>query len=83
MGYYLDKDGCLPKQFAPFCDCKERTECSKHFRYTHESGIVLYGSPDQVLNRKDDSLCVIDHKTAHPKGNNDGFYNQYEPQVIG
>ena len=30
LGYYLAKNGCLPKQFAPFCDCVARTECSKH-----------------------------------------------------
>lgn len=86
MGYYLENDGCLPKQFEPFCDCAERTECSKHwskFRYTHSSGVVLYGQPDEVLNRKDGTLCIIDHKTAHAKGDDDPFHNQYELQVIG
>lgn len=86
LGYYLAKSGCLPKQFAPFCDCAERTECSKHwskFRYTHSNGVVLYGQPDEVLNRKDGTLCIIDHKTAHAKGDDDPFHNQYELQVIG
>lgn len=85
LGYYMSKDGCLPKQFAPFCDCVGRTECDKHwskFRYTHKSGILLYGQPDEVLDRKDGTLCVIDHKTAHANPD-DEFHNQYEIQVIG
>jgi hypothetical protein len=86
LGHYLAKNGCLPKQFAPFCDCVARTECSKDwrkFRYTHPTGIIFYGSPDEVLDRKDGTLCVIDHKTAHAKGTEDKFHNQYEIQVIG
>jgi hypothetical protein len=86
VGYFLAKNGSLPKQFAPFCDCISRTECSKHwskFKYTHKSGVILYGSPDEVMNRKDGTLCIIDHKTAHPKGSDDPFHGQYEIQVIG
>lgn len=44
---------------------------------------MLYGQPDEVLNRKDGTLCIIDHKTAHAKGLDDPFHAQYELQVIG
>lgn len=70
LGYYLEKDGCLPKQFAPFCDIKERVNVNKHwakFGYLHKSGVWLYGSPDEVVRRADDRFAILDHKTAHPK----------------
>jgi hypothetical protein len=88
LGYYLDKDGCLPKQFAPFCDVNARVDVSKDWRkfgYLHESGVWLYGSPDEVLRRADDTVVIWDHKTAHPKseGAVDRFRPQYEVQVTG
>jgi hypothetical protein len=88
IGYYLAKDGRLPKQFAPFCDIKARADVNKHFSkfgYMHESGVWLYGSPDEVLVREDDSIVIVDHKTAHPKseGKKDRFQPQYQIQTIG
>jgi hypothetical protein len=46
LGYYFEKDGCLPKEFAPFCDLTSRVEVNKHwskFGYRHKSGVWLYG----------------------------------------
>ncbi len=86
LGLYLDRDGCLPKQFAPFCDCSARVDCSKDWRkyaYMHKSGVRLYGSPDEVLHVKDGTLAIVDHKTAHVKDKEDPFHPQYETQVIG
>lgn len=86
LGYFLEARGSLPKAFKPFCDCASRTEYPKHwskFSYTHKSGVVLYGAPDEILTRKDGTLCVIDHKTAHCKGDKDPFFGQYQIQVIG
>ena len=88
LGYYLDKDGSLPKAFAPFCDIKERVDVNKHwskFGYLHKSGVWLYGSPDEVLRRADGSVVIWDHKTAHPKSEQatDRFRPQYEVQVTG
>jgi hypothetical protein len=85
LGYFLERDGELPSQFAPFCDCKARVDCSKHwskFGYLHPSGVFLRGSPDEVLKRKDGSICIIDHKTAH-FNEKDPLHDQYETQVIG
>jgi hypothetical protein len=87
LSYHFETGRGLPKEFAPFCDCVGRVDCDKHwskFRHTHKSGVVLYGEPDEVLQRKDGSVCVIDHKTAHRKGSGkDKFFPQYETQVIG
>lgn len=86
LGHYFATDGCLPKEFHPFCDCVGRVDCSKKYtkyRTTHKSGIVLYGEPDEVLWRKDKSVCVLDHKTARNKGDEDKFHGQYETQVVG
>jgi hypothetical protein len=86
LGYYLDKNGCLPKEFAPFCDCSARADYPKHwskFSYLHKSGIRLYGAPDEVLERKGGGLCVIDHKTAHFRADKDPFHAQYVTQVTG
>jgi len=86
LGYYLDKDGCLPKEFEPFCDCVARTECSKHhskFRATHKSGVLLTGQPDEVLTLEDGSQCIIDHKSTRKDPNEDPFHPQYVVQVVG
>jgi hypothetical protein len=88
LGYYLKKNRCLPKQFAPFCDVKARVDVSKDWRtfgYRHKSGVWLYGSPDEVLRRADDSVVIWDHKTAHPKSDQtvDRFRPQYVCQVNG
>jgi hypothetical protein len=84
LGYYLDKDGCLPKPFGPIQDCCARAECPRHwskFGYTHCSGVDIYGIPDEVLRRADETLAIVDHKTAHAKGEDDPFLGQYIAQV--
>jgi hypothetical protein len=86
VGYLLEKNGCLPKEFAPFSDCKARVDFPKDWRKfgcKHKSGIYLYGEMDDLLKRADETLLVVDHKTAHPKGDKDPFRSQYEIQTIG
>jgi hypothetical protein len=86
LGYYLDKDGCLPKAFEPFCDVVARTKCNTHhskFRAMHDSGVLLSGQPDEVLTLEDGSQCIIDHKSSRKDPNEDKFQGQYEVQVIG
>ena len=44
LGYYLDTQRSLPKEFAPFCDCVARVDYNGHwskFKTTHKSGVVL------------------------------------------
>jgi len=86
VGHHLEKDGCLPKEFSPFCDINARAEFPKHwskFSYKHKSGVVLYGVPDEIFTLADESLCVIDHKTAINKGEGDPFLPIYHSQTIG
>lgn len=86
IGYLLDEYGCLPSPFSPFCDCKARIKYPKHwtkFRCMHDSGIELYGIPDEIFELEDGSLCVIDLKSSHFKGENDPFHLQYACQVTG
>lgn len=85
IGYYFDRDGALPKQFAPFCDCTSRVDCNKHwskFRHLHPSGITLYGMPDEVLHRKGGTIAIMDHKTSHFR-EDDKYHDQYATQVVG
>ena|GEM_PF-5707300 len=86
LGNFLAQNGCLPEEFHPFTDITERVQCSKHWRnfgYEHESGVWLYGMPDEVVRRKNGKICIIDHKTAVNKGTNDPFYPIYQTQIIG
>ena len=88
IGYYLDEFGHLPKQFAPFNDVTSRNPVNKHwkkFGYLHKSGVWLYGAPDEVFDRRDASVVIGDHKTAHPKDEEDPdpLLPLYETQIIG
>lgn len=88
IGYYLDKLGHLPKQFAPFDDITGRNQVKKNwqeFGYMHKSGVWLYGSPDEVFDRRDASVVIGDHKTSHPKDEEDPdpLLPLYEIQIIG
>jgi hypothetical protein len=86
IGNFLEKDGKLPKEFAPFCDVVARVEYPRHWtKYKHvlDSGVELYGEPDDIFEFADGSIAVIDHKTAQSKGDGDPLLPCYEIQVIG
>jgi hypothetical protein len=86
IGYHLAKNGRLPKELSPFCNCVARTDFPhswQNYGYQHKSGIRLYGAPDEIFDCDDDTICVIDLKTAHVKEKADPFYPQYQCQVIG
>jgi hypothetical protein len=86
IGAFLETKGSLPKEFSPFCDCSSRADFPHHwskFKFTHETGVILYGAPDEIFVLKSGDLCVIDHKTAHNKGHDDPYHGQYRVQVVG
>jgi hypothetical protein len=86
VGNLLDNDGQLPEEFAPFCNLTSRVEYPRHwskFKYRHESGVMLYGEPDEIFNASDGSIVVVDHKSARYKGGDDPFLPCYRIQVIG
>ena len=44
IGAFLEKDGELPKEFAPFCDVVGRVEYPRHwtkYKYVLDSGVEL------------------------------------------
>jgi len=84
--YFLNKDGELPAEFAPFCDLVSRVEFPRHwstYKYLLDSGVLLYGEPDDILNVSDGTIAIVDHKTAFNKGGEDPFLPCYEIQCIG
>jgi hypothetical protein len=84
LGHYLEENGCLPKPFGPIQDCCARIDYPQNwrkFRHLHESGVDIHGIPDEILERADGTLCVIDHKTARAKDGADPFFGQYVAQV--
>lgn len=86
IGYLLGRYRSLPKPFSPFCDIESRIEYPKSwlkYRCVHDRGIEVWGIPDEIFMLEDGSLCVIDLKSAHFKGDDDPFHPQYATQVTG
>src|ERR1039458_5722423 len=46
-------------------------------------GLTLAGMPDEVLSGPDDSLVLVDYKTAKCKGDDDPFMACYKTQLLG
>jgi hypothetical protein len=83
--HLIDRDSCLPEEFAPLCSIKSRVEFKRHwtsFGYLHKSGVFIYGTPDDIFELSNGELCVIDYKSAKNKGTEDEFFPQYRVQVI-
>jgi PD-(D/E)XK nuclease superfamily len=86
VGHLLEEGKGLPEEFDPFCDLVCRIDFPRHwskFKHTLDSGVLLYGVPDDLFEVSDGSIAVIDFKTAQPKGSDDPFMPCYEIQVIG
>lgn len=86
IGHLLAENGRLPKEFHPFEDIVGRVEFIRHwskFQHRLESGVLLYGVPDEIVMLEDGSIAVIDHKTAHRKDGDDKMLPCYVIQGIG
>lgn len=86
IGELLRRDGQLPKEFHPFENIVSRVEFVRHwskFKYQLDSGVLLYGVPDEIVEFEDGSIGIIDHKTAHRKDGDDRMLPCYEIQGIG
>ncbi len=44
-------------------------------------GLTLVGMPDEVFDKKDGTLCLVDYKTAKFKGADDPFMPIYGTQL--
>ena len=85
VNHLLKQNTCLPDEFEPFCGLQSPTEFPRHwskYGYMHDSGVFLYGVPDDIFLQENGKLCVIDYKTAGHKGTDDEFYPQYRVQVV-
>ena len=86
VGDLLEKNGRLPEEFAPFCNLVGRVEFPRDwrkFKYQLDSGVVLYGEPDDIYEASDGTIVTIDYKTAQPKDGKDPMLEVYRCQVTG
>lgn len=79
------KIGDIPECFAPFTDIVSEIKVTSYvkFRSFHPKGVWLHGLPDVVGERSDDTIAVLDHKTAYFKGDGDPLMPQYRFQTLG
>jgi len=74
VGDLIEKNGTLPEEFAPFCDLVGQVQFPRNwrrFKHRLDSGVLLYGEPDDIFQVSDGSIAVIDFKTARPKDGKD------------
>jgi hypothetical protein len=86
FGNLLERKDGLPREFEPFRDLVGRVEYPRDWRkFQHrlDSGVVIYGEPDEICEVSDGSRAVLDHKTARPKDGTDPLLPVYETQVNG
>lgn len=59
----------------------EPTPHWRHFNYTFRHGILVSGTPDDVLRRADGTLVIPDYKTAKHTATQDVLMPEYELQL--
>jgi hypothetical protein len=82
----LEKNGKLPAEFSPFCNLVGQVEFPRNwreFKYQLDSGVVLYGEPDDIYEASDGSIVTIDFKTAQPMDGADPMLEVYRIQCVG
>lgn len=86
FGNLLERREGLPQGFEPFRNLVRRIEYPRNwrkFQYQLDSGVLLYGEPDEICEFSDGTLAVLDHKTAKPKDGTDPMLPCDECQTIG
>ena len=85
MFRFFIKSGEIPDCFEPFTDVVADIKVTSYlqFRAFHPKGVWLHGEPDVLGERSDGTLCILDHKTAFYKGDDDPFMPQYRFQCLG
>lgn len=81
---HFAKHGRLPNWFEQFGDIKELVPVPHHSRFQFEdakTGILLTGVPDELLRRGDESLVILDYKTARFTPNQDSLLPLYRVQL--
>ena len=77
--------GTVPKTLKPYDDIVEIIPPVHYtkFKAYHPSGLWLHGIYDVLGVRADDTLALLDHKSAQYKGSDDPFLPQYHIQLTG
>jgi hypothetical protein len=86
VGDLIEKNNGLSEEFAPFCDLVGRVQFPRNwrkFKHRLDSGVLLYGEPDDIFQVSDGSIAVIDFKTARPKDGKDPLLGCYRIQILG
>lgn len=80
---YFSTKHSLPKWLGPL-GCTEPVEFPvKMTKDFPKYGLTLVGMPDAVFRKEDDTLCVVDFKTAKCKGDSDPYMPNYIAQLWG
>ncbi len=80
---YLQKHKHLPKGFGLFSNCTEPVTFPFSMEAMHETGVLVTARPDMMLYNKDETIALIDLKTARADGGGAKFHPQYHIQLIG
>jgi hypothetical protein len=81
---YLEKYNKLPADFGPFAHCTHPVDFPFRMSAFHkETGVTVTAQVDMMLANPDDTIAVIDLKTAKSEGGGIVFLPQYEIQLIG
>jgi len=80
---YYDSNGELPGWLSELGCTEPVAFPAKMTQEFPKLGLTLVGMPDAIFRKDDGSLCVVDYKTAKPKGADDPFMPIYETQLWG
>ncbi len=80
---FCDDHGCFPSWLNPLGELtgyKAPPHYSKFRIDDTASGVTLWGTPDGVFTKKDNSHVIVDYKTAKYSGSQDSLMPMYEVQ---
>jgi hypothetical protein len=81
---WIDRHQSAPPWLAGLGDIKgyrPPPHFSKFSTLDRETGIVLRGTPDGILVRRDDSHVIVDYKTAKFSAHQDELFPMYDAQL--
>ena len=81
---YFRAHGVLPEWLAAFGEVREPVPVPHHSKFQwldEESGVLLTGAPDDIYRRNDESLFIVDFKTAKATEGQDALLPLYVVQL--
>ncbi|MBI4363138.1 MAG: PD-(D/E)XK nuclease family protein [Euryarchaeota archaeon] len=81
---HMERTGKLPGWFpdvGPVVGCLPVPGAQKYRFLDPGSGVVLTGTPDDILRLRDGSYHIVDYKTARFTGTQDSLFPKYEVQL--